>query len=246
MTTLMGADSLLIISCCATKIAGGSQAAGLVDPLRALVPQQAYADLLHARGKVLSLIRSQQKYESDKYSKNTGIQKGVDVGCAARSGHYLPAVDRYRGTLYSVAGFKNGIRRSKGSAGQPRVLILSALYGPLDPGSPIQDYNLMMSDAPAREWGNAFPSFLEAYVRQNGIRNVRLYLGTATYYYKVAKKAVDRLVALKLIDRAMQYHVINGSTRNTPFQHGLRLVRDVGAAGGVDDSGEIVSVRLAG
>lgn len=104
----------------------------------------------------------------------------------------------------------------------------------------------MMSDAPAREWAVAFPSFLEAYVRHNGIRNVRLYVGTATYYYKVAKKAIDRLVALKLIDQAMQYHVVNGSTRNTPLQHGSRLVRDLDAGGAIDDSDEILSIRLAG
>ena len=109
----------------------------------------------------------------------------------------------------------------------PKMLILSALYGPLHPHSPIQDYNLMMSDSPARLWASAFTPFLEAYVRQNRIRKVVMYVGSGTRYYAVAKKAVANLREKRLITQGLQYHVTDGSTPTTPFQHGLRLLDDL-------------------
>lgn len=85
----------------------------------------------------------------------------------------------------------------------------------------------MMGDAPARAWNSAFPPFLEDYVRRNSIRQIILYVGSATTYFKVAKKAVRSLLDKGLITRGIQYHVENGSTPTTPLQHGLRLLDDL-------------------
>lgn len=222
-----GADTLLIIPCCAAKTPGGSHLQGGADPLSEFVSPQAYSAMLGARASVLKMVKGDARYLSEKYQKNGSIQEGADLDGTNPAGLYSMALSRYTGKLYSVPGFKQTVEKLIRSADSPKIIILSALYGPLHPFSEIQDYNLMMGDAPARAWNSAFPPFLEDYVRRNGIRQIILYVGSATTYFKVAKKAVRSLLDKGVIARGIQYHVENGSTPTTPLQHGLRLLDDL-------------------
>ena len=168
---------------------------------------------------MLSGICQDKRYLSGKYEKNRRLEPGPDFGGQSASGLYLPAVQRYRGTLYS-----NVPALSSRSNRDGQILILSALYGPLHPLSRIQDYNLQMSDKPAyRTWKKCLPRFLRNYALSNGIREIHLFFGSSTYYLKAAQAAVEPLLKEKLIKKAIQYHVIGGSTRLTPQTHGELL-----------------------
>lgn len=188
-------STLLIVPCCAAKSAGGRMNVAELDPLRDLSTPSAYRLALKARSEILHYVRRAPKFTADKYLKNISITDGADFGSVAGAGLAMPALDRYQGLLYRAKGLKASIREAVSSTEGPRVLILSALYGPLHPLSPIQDYNLMMSDAPARPWSTAFPQFLAAFAELNDIRRVALYVGTSTAYFKVARKAALPLLA---------------------------------------------------
>ena len=123
---------------------------------------------MSARADVLSAIRSNRKYLTGKYSKNAAIQDGPEFGGDRLNGHYMPAIERYIGSLYSgTLGFAEAIRKNERDNSKILVLILSALYGPLHPMDLIQDYNLQMSDSPAYQvWKDQFPLFLEEYVER--------------------------------------------------------------------------------
>ena len=138
---------------------------------------------------------------------------------------YLPAVDRYIGSLYTGnPKLVDAIRQNEARKNDVRVLILSALYGPLHPLDLIQDYNLQMSDKPAyRVWKDQFPLFLEDYVDQNQVSEISLYVGGSTRYYRVAELAARRLKKKDLVGSVTQYEVIDGSSYVTPFTHGQLL-----------------------
>lgn len=217
--------TLVIVPCCAAKVAGGSLDDAGPEPLRNFVTESTYLAMLDAREEVLRCVQHTPKFTEEKYAKNAAISNGPDFGRSVGAALTMPALDRYEGTLYQSPGLKAGIREAAGSTEGPRILILSALYGPLHPLSRIQDYNLMMSDRPAKLWGTAFPKFLADYVESNSIRQVALYVGTSTYYYKIARKAVLPMLVNGRVRSAVQYHVVGGTTRKTPEQHGA-LLRD--------------------
>ncbi|WP_426211725.1 peroxide stress protein YaaA [Massilia sp. TWP1-3-3] len=226
---------LLIIPCCAAKKASGIPLPSAPDPLMACVSEDVYASVLNARARVLASTRADSRFMREKYGKNGLIRDGSDLGGDRTDGQYFTALDRYDGKLYRVPGFKQTVSGLASNASGAKIVILSALYGPLHPSSPIQDYNLMMSDAPARIWNEAFGPFLEDYVRQNDIARIFLYLGTSTAYFKVARKAIAGLLKAGRLAQAVQYHVVDGSTPTTPLQHGLRLLDDLD--GRIDDAG---------
>lgn len=213
-------STLVIIPCCAAKSPGGLPSSEAVDPLRELSSESAYRQAIQARLGVLGAIKQTSKYTSGKYGKNTAIADSADFGSESDGGLSLPALKRYQGSLYRAPGLKEAIYRALANADGPRFLILSALYGPLHPLSPIQDYNLMMSDAPAKPWSAAFPQFLADFAERNGIRRVALYVGTSTTYFKIARKATMPLLSSGRVGEAVQYHVVDGSTREAPTRHG--------------------------
>ncbi len=184
--------------------------------------------MIAARRAVTLSIRANPKFTNGKYSKNSEIKDGIDFGGHEASGSYMPALARYAGSLYSVPGLKSAIERVATTSDGPQILVLSALYGPLHPLSPIQDYNLMMSDAPARTWKNEFPAFLADFALRNGVKKIGLYLGSSTAYLKVALSAVT-LVRNSMPElKVVQYHVVDGNSYATPFNHGSRLLNDLG------------------
>jgi hypothetical protein len=228
MSPRFGAYWLLIIPCCARKTAGRAQIGNDGDPLAKLVTPERYSAMIAARRAVIESIRDNREFTREKYFKNTDIKDGADFGGQDMSGSYMPALTRYAGTLYGVPGLKSAIERTAATKADPQIMILSALYGPLHPLSPIQDYNLMMQDAPARAWSKEFPAFLTDYAQRNGVGKIGLYLGSSTAYLRVAAKAVAEMRNSGLISEAVQYHIVDGSTRATPLKHGSRLLCDLG------------------
>ena len=222
-------DTLPIIPCCADKAPGGYETDHYNDLLSQTVSSKCYNDVISARAELLSRLKSKPKYLSNEYSKNKEILRGPDFGGPGISCSYLSAVDRYTGNLYSAdPDFSVAIKEALDTRDKPKILVLSALYGPLHPLSLIQDYNLKMSDSLAYQtWKNVFAPFLEEYVNRNNIRSIYLYLGSSTAYFKVAKKAIDPLLKKGLLIRAVQYEVENGNAYHTPHNHGLRILSDL-------------------
>lgn len=228
MDPRLNADWLLIIPCCARKAADRVSILSDDDPLKKMVAPKQYSEMIAARRSVIQSVQANPKFTSEKYFKNTEIKDGIDFGGHDTSGSYIPALARYVGSLYSVPGLKSAIGRVATTIDGPQIMILSALYGPLHPQSPIQDYNLMMSDAPARAWKKEFPAFLADFALSNGVRKIGLYLGSSTAYLKVAVKAVAEVRRSVPSLKVVQYHIVNGNTRTTPLKHGSRLLCDLG------------------
>jgi len=218
-------SKLFIIPCCARKDSGGRRVNTYEDRLVEFVSPGIQENVLAARADVLAGLRSEQKYLSGKYAKNENIQDGPDVGGTSAKGVYLLAIDRYIGSLYTGnPKLVAAIRENEASNSDVRVLILSALYGPLHPLDLIQDYNLQMSDKPAyRVWKDQFPLFLEQYVDKNQVSEISLYVGGSTRYFRVAELAARRLKQKDLVGSVTQYEVIDGSSFVTPFTHGQLL-----------------------
>jgi hypothetical protein len=223
MQSPVDATTLIVIPCCAAKATGGANLA-LQDPLGASLSEAAYAQLCHARRSVLSGIRNSPDLLTDAFSKNRALVEGPDFASDANSGRYLPALERYTGNLYAVPGLRTKLYASLSDDNAPRVLILSALYGPLHLLSQIQDYNLRMDQAPARIWQKAYLPLLEHYVSTQGIRSIVLLVGSMTAYYRVASQAAFDLLRRGRIATASQYHVLDGNTRATPIEHGRILL----------------------
>ncbi len=236
----MGPETLLLIPCCADKVTGGRYLNKYYDELSKSVGQGCYDEMLSTRHEVLVNLLNNSMLRVGKGQKNNGLRQGVDFGGTDDSGKYLPAINRYCGTLYSVPGFKCALKKTIESADGPNILILSALYGPLHPLTEIQDYNLQMSDIPAHFWKVSFKKFLEDYIIKNKIKKIYLYLGASTKYLQIAKPAVTEFLNRGLINLGIQYHVINGSTYHTPHKHGLQMVSDLEHTSRPDGIEEII------
>lgn len=92
----------------------------------------------------------QRRNTSMKNTRRTISSRKVETHAAKARRAFIPGLSRYPGGLYSVPKMKPAVQRMLSQGEGPKMLILSALYGPLHPHRPIQDDNLMMQDAPAR------------------------------------------------------------------------------------------------
>ncbi|MBF0185928.1 MAG: peroxide stress protein YaaA [Magnetococcales bacterium] len=231
--------TLLIIPCCARKTEGGERIQYGADPLFDFVSPDIYLKMMDARKEIL--VHANNKFSAvDGYEKNGSIRMGKDFGGNSSDGLYMTALNRYAGSLYSIHGLKQVIETAVSSYDSPKIIILSALYGPLHPLSQIQDYNLKMENA--MQWKEKFPPFLKNYIVNNGIRQIILYLGSGSAYFRVIEKAVKGFVGSGVIDKCIQYHVENGNSSTTPRQHGIRLHEDLGGLrmAGSESSGRII------
>lgn len=224
-------DTLMLFPCCADKVTGGQEWQAAGKGLEAFVSEQCMLQIKNTRWELLKKLKETERYMTGKYAKNTGIDYGPDfVSNAKYNAKYLPAIERYCGSLYTaVPKFADGIKRRIAENNYPKLLILSALYGPLHPLDLIQDYNLMMSDSPARSsWKKAFPYFLKEYVKTNEIKQIVMYFGGSTKYLEVAKQAVELIHKDVSLKRVIQIEVENGNAYHTPHNHGLLLAKNLG------------------
>jgi len=219
MTLKLRSNTLFIIPCSGKKNSTKKTSGKYDDPLRKFVSPEIYRNILPSREYILRKI---QKYSSNKQSKNKNIKLGPDFGSNDLSGKYLPAIDRYNGFLYTAKeNLSDIIKNDIDNPDKPRIIILSALYGPLHPLSMIQDYELKMSDKYAcKTWKEHFPDFLSDYTQHNNIKRIHLYLGSSTAYYKIAKKAIQPLKKEGLLNQAVQFEVEDGNSYHTPANHG--------------------------
>ncbi len=236
--------SLLLLPCCARKASGGARFS--VDPLAESVSSECYSNVIATRSTLLGTLLNSKKYTSGQYQKNTAIRKGRDFGLQNNSGSYLAATARYKGNLYVARpDLESTITKNTNSIGQPKLLILSALYGPLHPLSPIQDYNLQMSDSPANKaWRYGFADFLENYVDSQEIERIHLFFGSTTAYYKIALATVTQLKRKMKLAHVYHHEIRNGNSFHTPHNHGLLLYETLSGDVHLDYTRETKSTQL--
>ncbi len=201
--TELSPNTLLIIPCCKTKIQGGNSISlDYQDPLKELISNSKFQDLLSGRAGFEEYLKDNR--------------------------HFLPAIDRYNGNLYRVIpNFASEIKKRTNGVNQPKLIILSALYGPLHPLSLINDYELQMPKNRNHYWYYSFPSFLKDYVRSNKISSIKIYCGKSTGYSTVLTNAIKSLREQDKIDDIIRYDVTKGSSLFTPQNHGLQLCFDL-------------------
>ena len=222
----LGEETLLLIPCCARKAPDDSHQS-LIDPLTDIVSEVSYSLMIQKRAMLLDQLQRSNKYTSGTKARNIGIREGADFGKGDFSGGYLPAIERYIGNLYTAHHeVVDAVKELANNKGQPRLLILSALYGPLHPLSPIQNYNLQMSDSLATTtWRTGFAEFLGSYVESLGIRDIHLFVGSSTPYFWTAMTAAKPIRGNKKLDHIYQYHIVEGNSYHTPHNHGLLLLK---------------------
>lgn len=237
---VMSADSrtLILVPCCARKIPGGNRLAGTFPEIFADLSPQVRQQVLSTRGGILEAM---QRELGEK-----GIEKGPDFGGTSMAGKYHPAWERYAGNLYSALGDRKLLSTAGKRADGPGILILSALYGPLEPDSPIQDYDLRMdqplfapgrpglSVKPEKAWKSVLPGFLREWMRRNG--KSRMLLLLASHYLKAVGPAVETGLAEGWISESFSCSVIDGNSYSTPHTHGL-VLKDFVTEGKTDQAG---------
>jgi cytoplasmic iron level regulating protein YaaA (DUF328/UPF0246 family) len=220
-------QTLMILPCCSEKKDGGL--GNYEEYLSKYISRDCYKRIIETRKKILSNLKQNDEYITGKYRKNKNIKAGKDFGEANSTGKYMQAIDRYAGSLYSaVPDFPRLVRQSLKKGNGPKIIILSALYGPLHPLDMIQDYNLKMSDKPAyTAWKTTFCSFLPEFVVDNEMKHILVYLGKQTAYFKVAESAIRKLNDVPTIN-AIHFNVKNGTSYLTPHNHGLCIAKHLG------------------
>jgi len=199
----MNNSTLLIIPCCKRKQSGGySLPIDYQDPLQKLISPEHYSYLLKIREEFANHIKNDS--------------------------FFMQAVERYSGNFYkSFPKLSNCIKSKTNKKNTPKLLILSALYGPLHPYSLINDYELKMPNTKKALWRKSFPFFLENYVRKNNITQIRFYCGKSTGYYSVIKNSFDPLLGAGILKKVIHYNVRNGGSSTTPKNHGRQLAFDL-------------------
>lgn len=188
-------DTLLLFPCCARKRPGGREWDENGIKLQKHIGKTAFNKLCSVRENLLQEVQNPSRNKTDAYTKNIGITFGPDFGGDDREGRYLPAVDRYTGTLYSANPLAQAVKSRYANKGGPQMLIVSSLYGPVHPLEFIQDHELRISDREARKfWIRYFPEFLKEYVELNSIKQIKMYFGKSTPYFDLAYKSVAPLM----------------------------------------------------
>jgi len=213
---------LILIPCCADKEDGGEGRSIVRSSLQAHLGKPQWDDLLEARRSVLAAIRSESRWTTGKYVKNRELKCGRDFGGSESGARYLPATQRYTGTLYKEAPTLAD-NASNEESKRSTVLVVSALYGLLHPDDEIQNYNLQMSESPAyRTWKQTLPETLLNFVTRNAVSEMFLLFGPSTAYLKVVMKALSPDLK-RVVPRIVHFDVQSGSSYKTPQRHGQVL-----------------------
>ncbi|MCK1491292.1 peroxide stress protein YaaA [Bradyrhizobium sp. 180] len=181
-------DRLILIACSHAKRDGGGPYSG--QPLRWVPETSIRQDLLAKRNYIYSVLQDGKLVDNFERGGNRSHQPanaklvhGLDLGGVATSaGEYLPACERYSGRIYGritnegwESYFQNGSR--------VKVLIMSGLYGLIEPDEFIQNYDIHLSDTHKdygldvkSQWLELYTKALTSYVRHawSGGRRVRI------------------------------------------------------------------------
>jgi cytoplasmic iron level regulating protein YaaA (DUF328/UPF0246 family) len=137
---------LILISCSGKKAPGGQPDPRPSRLAEALSPE-TYRKLLEARQELDSMLRG-------------APERGLGIDPAGEN-RYEPAYQRYQGIVYLFSDFYHLYPKFSG-----RVAIVTAMYGLLEGGDYIRNYNLRMNDS--------LPSGIrvDTFWRRHGLRHI--------------------------------------------------------------------------
>jgi cytoplasmic iron level regulating protein YaaA (DUF328/UPF0246 family) len=147
---------LILISCSDKKKEGGAPYPLGADPVPWLKNPELRQRLFEVRNTVFDLIKADKLSDTEKRQgtrgkdpRNSALVKGPDFD-GNKAGVYLPACLRYDGRFFRTIRGKaaeEGLLKLWGSVRPPYyTLILSGLYGLVDPFDPIQEYTCHFAD----------------------------------------------------------------------------------------------------
>lgn len=221
----MAADNrtAILIPCCKTKMPGGERYQQGAFRFREGLSEKVRNEVLEGRRAILrGLLKSRTE---------SGVREGPDFGGQDFGGLYRPSWQRYSGFLYEELPNREILAREKHEG--PRLLILSALYGPLDPKELIQDYELQMGQTlmtcegkirPLNVWKRILPEFFHDWMVNEGLNRILLVL--CAHYLDALKPSVQQGLREGWLKEVMQCKVLNGGTGKTPKTHG-RVLSDL-------------------
>jgi len=181
-------EVLMIIVCCNNKKSGGVPIYDRASSIVSMLERDVGDELLRARGQIFDWISKGGKTCSGEtmcqLPRNQGLLKGPDFGGEADAAKYLAAAERYQGAFYSELGVQGPTLLTQGAAS---VLILSGLYGVLQPAELIQDHVCHFNDHPAIREALTRRDLLTrtviGFIRATGVRCVLDFTALHSYRY---------------------------------------------------------------
>jgi pimeloyl-ACP methyl ester carboxylesterase len=196
-------DQLVLIACSHTKREGGQKSFQGPAPAE-WIPQQSLRQRVISKSTyVYSLLHDAKLADGFErggnrahQAANVGLRYGPDLGGTSvinDEGNYLPAFKRYTGRIY-VPVTETAWHTLAQNRHRLRVLIMSGLYGLIEPDEWIQNYDVHLTDtnedngqSVSSMWAELFTESLDAYVRHaHRNRKVRILNLLCDHYYTLA------------------------------------------------------------
>ena len=210
-------DRLILIACSHTKAPGGNLATTF-NPAEWISPLALRQREIDKRSYVYSLVNDAKLadgFERGGNRKhqpaNRDLRHGPDLGglnATGREGRYMPAWQRYGGRFYAALSDDAwaNYHRHRDEIG---VLIMSGLYGLLEPDEEIQNYDVHLTDTDidsgqsvSSMWQELYTEMLNAYIqRAYRGRKVQIINLLCDQFY------VDAVVWHKLSTDCLVYHL---------------------------------------
>ena len=218
---------LLVVTGSNNKVERGSSPCDPAGSLAQVLPGPEAACLFKCRRRLWNFIRSGEpergEMELRQFPWNKGLVCGPDLGGDDRSGHYLPAAERFAGRFYEALGPEGPALLTE----HPRheVLILTPLYGLVRPTERIQLFSCEIDDAPEirQAWkrDGLLTQILCAFLRHQGItcvldltaekryrrliewESVSVATGKVLHFFGKQNAGVDLLLALGHMARTL-------------------------------------------
>jgi pimeloyl-ACP methyl ester carboxylesterase len=188
-------DQLVLVACSRTKRDEGLAYSG--QPLGWVPTISLRKELLDKRRYIYSILRDGKLFDNFERGGerrhqpgNADLVYGLDLGGSDEAGKYMPARARYTGRLYKkieLDAWENYATQSIA-----RVLIMSGLYGLIEPSEEIQNYDVHLSDTHQddqfdvkAQWLELYTKALSAYVQSayTGGRKVKIFNFLCDHHY---------------------------------------------------------------
>jgi pimeloyl-ACP methyl ester carboxylesterase len=197
-------SKLVLLACSHTKREGGNAYEG--EPLAWLRDRKVRQDILAMRNLVYTLLRDADLEDNMERGGNRSHQPanqhllhGLDLGGVEQpEAQYLPAYKRYNGRIYQSIT-PEGWNSYLANQDEIKVLIMSGLYGLIEPTENIQNYDVHLTDTHADQgynlksrWLELFTRALDTYVRSafDG-RKVQIFNFLCDHHYVDAVRWYD-------------------------------------------------------
>jgi hypothetical protein len=174
-------DRLVLIACSHNKRDGGERGYDNLHPVAWINEQSLRQRIINKRTYMYGIVKDAKLADGFERGGNRGfqpanltLQHGPDLGGTRNLGQnisYLPAWNRYAGRIYGPVT-QASWDTYFGSRDRMRVLIMSGLYGLIEPEEMIQNYDVHLTDthidsglSVSSMWSELYTESLENYVR---------------------------------------------------------------------------------